>query len=141
MTLETRSELPISAESNACCGHFLSLQLQTTTAETRAVGPVEDTCLTLENRVPYETTTSFDEKMLPFVQSDLAESIAAGDEADTEDAMFSAMEDRIDSFLESEGVFVAHVDDAKQALFGPFASRSRLSQRLPATRSSLNISK
>ena len=78
---------------------------------------------------------------MPSVQSDLAESLAAGDETDREDAMFSAIEDRIDSFLEAEGVFVAHVDDAKQALFGPFASRSRLSQGLPAARSSINMNK
>jgi len=80
--------------------------------------------------------------MLPFVPSDCAVSNATGDEANAEDAMLIAMEDRIDSFLESEGVFVAHVDEAKQALFNPFVSRrGRISQRLPATRSSINVGK
>ena len=81
--------------------------------------------------------------MLPFIQSDLADSIVAEKDTDleNEDAFFSAIEDRIDNFLDSEGVFVSHVDDAKQALFGPFAVTSRLSQTLTATRSSINLSK
>ena len=75
--------------------------------------------------------------MLPFVQSDLTD----GQDTDMDDAMFSELEDRIDNFLDSEGVFVSHVDDAKQALFGPFAATSRLSQRLPTSRSSINLGK
>jgi hypothetical protein len=115
--------------------------MQMTTADTKANVTVEDTCLATENRVSYETTASFDEKMLPFVQSDLTESVAAGDETELdEDALFSALEDRIDNFLESEGVFVSHVDDAKM-FGGPFVVKSRFSQRLPTIRSSINLGK
>ena len=78
--------------------------------------------------------------MLPSVQSDLAVSVTADGAAAKEDAMLSAIEDRIDDFLESEGVFVSHVDDAKQALFDPFAVKSRLSH-LIASRSAINVSK
>lgn len=77
--------------------------------------------------------------MLPFVQSDLAVSVAAGDETEMEDTMLSAIEDRIDNFLESEGVFVAHVDEAKQAMFDPFAVKPR--GRLQTARSAINMSK
>ena len=81
--------------------------------------------------------TDFDEKMLPFVRSDLED----GPDTDMEDEMFSAIEDRIDDFLDSEGVFVSHVDDAKQALFAPFVATSRYSHELPARSSSINLGK
>ena len=107
-----------------------------------AHGTTEDTCPILENRVSYETTSAFNEK-LPFNQSDLAESNVAEKYTDIEDedAFLTGIEDRIDNFLDSEGVFVSHVDDAKQALFGPFALTSRLGQGLPASKSSFNLSK
>lgn len=131
------TELPISTELTGGLGHFLALKLQTTTADTKNVNSVEDTLASLENGVSYETSTN----KIQLVQSEFAASTAACDETDNEDAMFSALEDRIDDFLEQEGVFVSHVDDAKAALFDPFVTRPNFSLNLPANRSSINLTK
>ena len=58
---------------------------------------------------------------------------------DDEDALFNALEDRIDAFLDEEGIFVSHPEDAKALLFDPFVTKRGFSLALPTTRPSLNL--
>ena len=55
--------------------------------------------------------------------------------------MLSALEERIDAFLDQEGIFVSHPEDAKAALFDPFVTKPGFSLGLPASRSSINMTK
>ena len=60
---------------------------------------------------------------------------------DDEDAMFNALEDRIDAFLDEEGIYVSHPEDAKALLFDPFLTKPSFSLVLPKNRLSLNLTK
>lgn len=52
-------------------------------------------------------------------------------EDETDDTDLFAMENRIDNFLDSEGVFVGDVNDAKQALLDKFSTIPKVNLKLP----------